>query len=230
MSRSREKSHEAGFTLIEAMASVAVMAAIVAALGTFSGQWLAHWRHGLVELQRADLLGLGIDRIAADVAAAEYVKENGNQDEPLFEGSPSSITFVRSAIEPGSRARLEIVQIAEVADGRGFAVVRARKPFAPSADTAPAGFVDPVVLVRAPFRVSFAYAGIDRTWIGAWKGNKRLPSAVRLTVHDSGKGHVLPESTAFPIRVTAPPQDESKTRPDSQPSALAAPTSAVQPP
>ena len=230
MRRSRGNSYEAGFTLIEAMASVAVMAAIVATIATLSGQWLPHWRHGLVELQRADLLSLGIERIAADVAAAEYVTANGDTEEPLFDGTPSSITFVRPAIGPGSRARLEIVRIAEIEDGRGFAIVRARKPFAPSADIAPAAFADPVVLVRAPFRVSFAYAGADRTWMGAWKGNKRLPDAVRLTVRDGANGRVLAASTAFALRVTAPPQDESKTRPDSQPSALAAPTSAVQRP
>jgi hypothetical protein len=68
-------------------------------------------------------------------------------------------------------ARLEIVRIAEIEDGRGFAIVLARRPFAPSpAGIAPAGFEDPVVLVRAPFRVSFAYAGADRTWRDAWEG------------------------------------------------------------
>lgn len=231
MSRSREHFGEAGFTLIEAMASVAVMGAIVATLATLSGQWLPHWRHGLVELQRADLLSLGIERIAADVAAAEYVTASGDADRPLFDGLPSSITFVRPAIGPGSQARLEIVRIAEIEDGRGFAIVRARRPFAPSpAGLSAEGFADPVVLVRALFRVSFAYAGTDRTWMDAWEGNKRLPSAVRLTVREGADGRVLAASTAFALRVTAPPQDASKNRPDSQPSALAAPTSAVQRP
>jgi general secretion pathway protein J len=227
MSSSCERSREAGFTLIEAMASVVVMGAIVAALGTLSGQWLPHWRHGLVELQRADLLSLGIERVAADVASAEYVSENGATEEPLFDGSPSSITFVRSAIGLGSRGRLEIVRIAEIEDRRGVAIVRTRKPFA---DIAAAGFVDPVVLVRAPFRVSFAYAGADRTWVDAWKGNKRLPNAVRLTVRDGPEGHLLAASTAVTLRVTAPPQDASKTHPDPQTSPLPAPTNLVQQP
>jgi general secretion pathway protein J len=230
MSRPRGHSHEAGFTLIEAMASVAVMAAIVAAVATLSGQWLPQWRHGLVELQRADLLSLGIERIAADVAAAEYVTANGDIKEPLFEGTSSSVTFVRPAIGPGSRTGLEIVRIAEVEDGRGFAIVRAQKPYAPSADGALAGFADPVVLIRAPSRVSFAYAGPDRTWTGVWQANKRLPAAMRLTVLDGAKGPVVKASTAFTLHVTAPPQDESKSRPDPQPSALADPTSAVQRP
>jgi general secretion pathway protein J len=230
MSRSREQSREAGFTLIEAMASVVVMGAIVAALGTLSGQWLPHWRHGLVELQRADLLSLGIERIAADVASAEYVRENGDTEEPLFDGGPSSITFVRPAIGPGSRGRLEIVRIAEIEDSRGIAIVRTRKPFAPSTSIAPAGLIDPVVLGRAPFRVSFSYAGPDRTWVGAWKGNRRLPNAVRLTVRDDQEGHLLAASTAFVLRVTAPPQDESKTHPDPQSLTLPASTNAVQQP
>jgi general secretion pathway protein J len=228
--RWRADSREAGFTLIEAMASVAVMAAIVGALATLSGQWLPHWRHGLAELQRDDLLSLGVERIAADVAAAEYIKVSGAADEPLFDGGPSSITFVRPAIGPGSQGRLEIVRIAEIESGRDFTIVRARKPFVPRADLSPAEFADPVVLIRAPFRVSFAYAGTDRQWTGSWTGSTRLPSAVSITVRDGAEGRILAASTAVTLHVTASPQDESKTATNSEPSALAAPTSAVQRP
>ena len=53
--------------------------------------------------------------------SAEYVRETGDTEEPLFDGGPSSITFVRPAIGPGSRGRLEIVRIAEIEDSRGIA-------------------------------------------------------------------------------------------------------------
>jgi len=212
MSRSGVKSCEAGFTLIEAMASVAVMAAIVAAMATIAGQWLPHWGRGLANLQRADLLGLGVERIAADVAAAEYVAPNGGVEDPLFDGLPSSVTFVRSAIGPNSPSGLETVRISEIEDGRSFSIVRVRAPFAPSLE--PVGltaFTDPVVLVRTPFRVIFAYAGADRRWRETWEGNKRLPDAVRLTVRNGAGGRVFAASTAVAIRVTAPAQDKSKT-------------------
>jgi general secretion pathway protein J len=228
MRRLRARSDEAGFTLIEAMASVAVMATVVATLATLSGQWLPHWRHGLAELQRAELLSLGVERVSADLAAAEYVNEGGAADGPLFDGTASSVTFVRSAIGPGSRGRLEIVRIAEIESGHGFALVRARKPFAPLADLAPAGFADPVVLVQTPVRVSFAYAGADRKWMGSWAGSARLPNAVLITPRDGADGRALAASTAVALHVTAPPQDESKT--GSRRSALAAPATGNQQP
>ncbi|MBV8662981.1 MAG: prepilin-type N-terminal cleavage/methylation domain-containing protein, partial [Hyphomicrobiales bacterium] len=40
---------EDGFSLIEALASVAVMAVILGALGLISGQWIPSWSRGLAE-------------------------------------------------------------------------------------------------------------------------------------------------------------------------------------
>ena len=164
-------------------------------------------------------MGLGIERIAADVAGAEYVTPNGQAENPLFDGLPSSVTFVRSAVGPNSPAGLETVRIAEIEDGGGFSIVRAKSSFAPSpAPVALTGFTDPVVLVRAPFRVSFAYAGSDRRWEETWEGNKRLPEAVRLSVRD-GRG--LAMSTVVMIRTTAPARDQTQTEASPQPPAAA---------
>ena len=131
MRRVVAERRDAGFTLIEAMASVAVTAAIVAALAMIAGQWLPRWGHGVAKLQRADLLSLGVERIVADIAAAEYVSANGDSDVPLFDGQPSSITFVRSAIGPDSPSRLETVRIAETVDDHRPAAIRFAAPFTP---------------------------------------------------------------------------------------------------
>ncbi len=204
MRRSRAGLGEAGFTLMEAMAAVAAMGAIVLAIAMIAGQWLPNWRRGFVEQQRADLLNLGLERIAADVAAAKYVSASGAAQEPLFDGERQSVTFVRSAIEPDAPSRLEIVRIAETVDSGGFAIVRTRAPFVLSTPGAPGSkFADPVVLVRAPFRLSFAYAGPDRNWTETWRGGKRLPDSMRVTVRDAEGGRVLAASTAVALRVTA---------------------------
>jgi general secretion pathway protein J len=213
MTRSHDASREAGFTLIEAMAAVAVMAVIVGALSTVAGQWLPHWGRGLSELQRADLLDFGIDRIAADVAATKYVSLDGDQ-KPLFDGTASSVTFVRSAIGPDSASSLETVRISQVPNGSSFAMVRAKARFTPSlAGAALVVLTDPVVLVRGPVHIFFAYAGPDRAWSDTWEGQKRLPDAVRITALDAG-GHVLGASTAIALRVTAPAEDKAKTGAD----------------
>ena len=45
----------------------------------------------------------------------------------------------------------------------------------------------PVVLLRAPFRLSFAYAGPDRVWKSTWQEADKLPAMIRLTVRDAGQ-------------------------------------------
>jgi len=195
--------NEAGFTLLEAIAGVAAMAAIVAALSLISGQWMPTWRHGFEDLQSAERLGMGLDRITADVSAAEYVTLDANAQGPVFEGLPSSATFVRTAIGPNAAPGLEFVQIAETPDAHGGAMVRSSAPFLPG--NSHPSFGHPVALIRAPFRISFAYEGPDRVWQETWTQNPHLPNAVRVTVRDAKTGVVLAASTAVLVKVTAAP-------------------------
>lgn len=197
----------AGFTLLEAMLSVALMAVIVGALATVTAEWLPNWRRGFADLQHADLLSLGLSRTADDISAAEFVTPNNSTSQPLFEGNELSVHFVRSAIGPDSQPHLEVVRIAETVDDRGFALVRTRAPFTPLAPGASVAtgyaFSDPVVLVRAPFRISFAYSGPTRIWLNSWGADRLLPRAVRITVRDGRSDQVLAASTAVLVKVTA---------------------------
>ena len=190
---------QAGFTLLEALASVAVMAAILTGLAMVAGQWLPNWRHGFLALQNADLIGLSLDRIEEDVASAEYARLDGGQGAPLFRGEADAVTFVRQAIGPGATPRLEIVKIGETKTRQGLEVERSRASFAPGAIGA---FRDATTLLRPPFRLAFAYSGPDGHWDAVWKGGN-LPRAVRLTVQTEGGAVVA--STAFMLKVTAAP-------------------------
>jgi general secretion pathway protein J len=207
MKRANSDSLVAGFSLIEAMAALALTAIIIMALSSVAGQWLPNWRRGFVELQRADLLGVGLERLVDDLSAAEYVTRSGGAPAPLFEGDASSVMFVRSAIGPDAYPHLEIVRMAEIKEDRGLAMVRTRARFAPTAPRAPAqaiAFGDPVTLIRVPFHISFAYAGPDRVWLPSWKGREQLPEAVRISVRDTVANRVLAASTVARVRVTAP--------------------------
>jgi general secretion pathway protein J len=207
MKRANSDSLVAGFSLIEAMAALALTAIIILALSSVTGQWLPNWRRGFVNLQRADLLGVGLERVVDDLSAAEYVTPSAGAPAPLFEGDGSSVVFVRSAIGPDAYPHLEIVRLAEIKEDRGLAMVRTRARFAPTAPGAPAqaiAFGDSVTLIRAPFHISFAYAGPDRLWLSSWKGREQLPEAVRISVRDTVANRVLSASTVARVRVTAP--------------------------
>jgi general secretion pathway protein J len=205
MTRPKSDAIVRGFSLIEATAAVALTATIVISLSSVAGQWLPNWSRGFVGLQRADLLSTGLELLAQDISAAEYITQSAD-GAPLFEGEVSSVVFVRSAIGPNTYPHLEVVRIAEAKDDRGLALTRTRAPFAPRAREAQAqsfAFGDPVALIRAPFQVSFAYAGPDRVWVASWIGREQLPDAVRITVHDAASNGKLAVSTAVRLRVTA---------------------------
>jgi general secretion pathway protein J len=206
----RSRPDIAGFTLIEALISTVLMASILSALAVITAQWMPNWNHGFARVQQSELASRGLERIVADLSAAEFIPPTGNANAnangPLFYGEALSVTFVRSAVGPNTRPGLEFVQMGETADARGLAVVRTRAPYFPIPATglAQLRFIDPVVLLRAPYRVSFAYAGADRVWQQSWRGAQKLPAAVRVTVRDAATSQLLAVSTATIVHVDAP--------------------------
>lgn len=223
MRRAAGDRGSAGFTLFEALIATALMGLIMGALATLTAQWLPNWNRGLLQVQRNEKVAVALDRLVADLSAAEYVFPNREIKQPLFEGGELAVTFVRSAIGPNTRPGLEIVRISETADALGRVLVRTRAPFhplpigTPSLDVLP--FADPVVLLRHPFRVVFAYAGKDGNWSSTWQGTNELPSAVRFVVRDAVTEQALAVSTATRIHVDLPapePANERLVDPDEE--------------
>ena len=195
---------ESGFTLLEVLLATLLMTVILAALATVTAQWLPNWNRGIVRVQRAERLAIGLERALADLSVAEMVPMSGDGKRPLFEGSELSVTFVRTAVGPNIRPGLEIIRLMEKADAQGLALVRERAPFSPMPADAQIRFADQVVLIRAPFRVTFAYAGPDQVWQPSWRDQVQLPSMVRVSVRDTGTGQVLAVSSAAIVHVNAP--------------------------
>jgi len=193
-------SGSAGFTMIEMLVAMLLMAMIVGALTTVTAQWLPGWGYGFSRLQRTELMAIGLDRIARDLADTAFVTADRKSKTPFFDGAALSVVFVRPAINPNARGGLEVVRISESADQQGHFVLRTTARFAPGEVSAgQINFANPVVLMRAPYRLSFAYAGKDRVWKAGWHDEKGLPSAVRLSVRDAATDRALPASTVVDI-------------------------------
>jgi general secretion pathway protein J len=200
----RTIADEAGFTLIEVLMATLLMTVILGALATVTAQWLPNWNRGMAHVQRAERLAIGIERIAADLSVAEMIPLNAAARMPLFEGAELSVTFVRTAVGPNARPGLEIIRLIEKADDQGLALVRERAPFAPMPADAQIRFADQVVLIRSPFRVTFSYAGPDQVWQPAWRGQRQLPDAIRISIRDIATGRVLAVSSAAIVHANAP--------------------------
>jgi general secretion pathway protein J len=202
----RGRNGVAGFTLIEALVATALTAMILVALATITAQWMPNWNRGMTRVQRDEDLALGLDRLVADLAAAEFIPASRQALKPLFDATSQSVTFVRTAFSPNALADLEIVRFAEVKGANGPDLVRTRAPFAPEGDSnrERPHFTDPVVLVRAPYRISLSYAGADRVWRDTWRQEAQLPKAIRLTVRDATTRRALAASTATLLHVELP--------------------------
>jgi general secretion pathway protein J len=199
-----------GFTLFEALIAVALMGLILSILATVTAQWIPNWRAGFGRLQTAALAGLALDRLTSDLAAAEFIAPIG-QVKPLFFGSATEVTFVRSPIGPRptrgpAPTGLEIIRYADSADQGGL--VRSRIPFSPltaaAANSPDFEFSDASLLLRAPLKVSFGFAGRDRIWTESWSDETTLPSAVRITLRNAASDEILAISTAALVHINAP--------------------------
>jgi general secretion pathway protein J len=229
----RRPSDIAGFTLIEALIAATLMGMVLIAMGAITAQWLPGWNRGFMRVQRSERFAVTLNRLASDLAASEFITPNRESKLPIFEGTAYAVTLVRSAVGPNTQGGLEVVRIAEATDRQGTALLRMRAPFAPfglgevSADQL--SFTDPVVLLRAPFRVSFSYSAGDGSWSDTWHNAGQLPAVVRFLVRDSTTGRTLAISSAAIIHVELPADCVAGTSPASGPQSSPAAGGAASP-
>jgi general secretion pathway protein J len=207
---SQEQAHGGteGFTLLEALVATLLMTFIFAALAAVTAQWLPNWNRGFIAMQRVELTATGLDRLTDDLAEAEFVSAGVTSAAPLFDGEELSVIFVRSKLEPNAGRGLEVVRIAEIGDDSGPALVRSTAPLptgsGQSPDIGSLEFANPVVVIRPPYRVSFAYSGADRVWRDTWHGQSELPRAVRMKVRDNATSRLLTVTTTTSIHAELP--------------------------
>jgi general secretion pathway protein J len=211
-SLAKRRTGEGGFTLIETLVALALMGLVLSALANLTAQWLPNWNRGFERIQRSELIGIALQRIGADLAAAEYVPANRGERRPIFDGSELAVTFVRTALGPNAGSGLDVVRVGETTERQGFVTVRSRTPFRPlplgSSLSEQLHFGEPVLLLRSPFRLSFAYAGQDRVWKGSWHDADKLPAAIKLTIRDAASERILAISTVTPVHIDASAQGD----------------------
>lgn len=197
------RADRAGFSLVEVLVAMALCGLVLGALAMVTAQWLPAWQRGLGRVQQSELLGLALDRMAADLALAQFVPAVRGGTKPLFQGEADRVVFVREALGPNARPGLEVVELAPA--GGSMALARRAAAYGPGEDAQDLPpFGPPVGLLRAPFRVGLSYAGRDAVWRDGWSDAEELPRAVRLVVRDGKGGRALAVSTAVVIRAELP--------------------------
>jgi general secretion pathway protein J len=196
--------NERGFTLVETLVALALMALVLSALANITAQWLPNWNRGFDRIQRSEMIGVTLQRVADDLASAEFVPAGSDEQRPLFYGTEQSVIFVRTALGPNAGPGLDVVHLSETTDRAGSATVRSRTLFRPLSAKSPLSdqlhFGEPVLLFRAPYRLSFAYAGEDQEWQSSWRDPDKLPAKIRLTVRDEASTRAISTVTSVHVQ------------------------------
>jgi general secretion pathway protein J len=191
----------AGFTMIEALLAILLVGIILGALATVTGQWLPNWSRGMLGLQGVERIGVGMQRMLSDISGAEMIPTEADAKTVFFDGTQHAVTFIRSAVGPNARPGLEIVSLAENVDDQGLAMIRQRAPFLAMSPENRIRFGEPVVLIQAPFRVYFSYAGPDGSWQQDWRSQSQLPQKIQISIRDASTGRRVSFSEAGLVHV-----------------------------
>jgi general secretion pathway protein J len=201
--RRHRRRKNAGFTLMEALLGILLLGIILGSLATVTGQWIPNWNRGMAGLQRVERISVSMQRMVSDISSAEAVPAEADTKTALFEGTQHAVTFVRSAIGLNAKPGLEIVRLSESLDDGGLAMIRQHAAFSPMSPDTRVRFTDTVVLIKAPYRVYFSYAGPDEVWQQDWSSQPQLPRRIRISIRDASTGRSASFSEAGIVRVNA---------------------------
>ena len=203
--RGRER---AGFTLIEALAALAITSLVVLSCGALLRESGYFFDRGTRAIDETERFAWAINRLRRDFASARFVAEAGAKTSAAaFAGQPEKVMFVAAGRE-ASRDD-ELVEYAVEPTEGGEQLVRRRAAWpGPSSHLSDIEPQDPVVMLRGPFSIAFVYAQAQPdgalVWRDEWSGGDGLPHAVRVKLIDLASGADFLAADEFLIRADAP--------------------------
>jgi prepilin-type N-terminal cleavage/methylation domain-containing protein len=217
MTRVAKNNRRAGFTLIEALAALAVGSVIIIATAALIHDVARHFDRGTRGAQERERLMLAVERLAQDFNSARFVgwTTEGRAaaafvGEPATADRPAKVAFVGNAgIMAGPQGE-EVVTLTVEPAGEVTRLVRRRAawtgPRTRLEDISPQ---DAVVLVEGAMDIAFAFGRIASggalEWSESWISQSTLPRLVRLILRDRTTGSDLLGEADFVVRADAPP-------------------------
>jgi len=224
VTRRAQAGAAAGFTLLELLIGVVVLALLMAML--FGGLRLASHQveSRTARLDRAARIALVqsfMRRSLADARPLEVEARRGGLDGAVaalaFDGSAEEVEFVATAPESAQSGGLDLVGIGLVRQGAAGTALSLRvRPYDAGAGGASAPLRE-TILLKGVGRAQFAYFGVSSgeaapRWHESWREAPYLPALVRLSLTLSG-GETVPDLVVA-VRLSQDPSLWSGTAPD----------------
>ncbi|ACL56775.1 PulJ/GspJ family protein [Methylobacterium nodulans] len=205
----RERDAIAGFSLVEVLATLAVGAAILAALASFVSLLTRQADRVAVGAQMREVVGQNLGMLAQAVARAERLRWAGTPPRFVFAGTSETLLFALDRRDAAG-IRTQVIEIRSVAGAEGGAFEWREGSFDPGlTDVAQVSFGAARSLPIGDATLRFAYVtpGTPRTpeiLTDDWPASDALPDAVRLALIDRRSGEIR-STLRVPLLVGAEP-------------------------
>lgn len=195
--KSARSVSNAGFSLIETLAALAIAGAVFAVISEFSGRLLLNWNRSESTISVMEMLSRGLGRMGTDLTLALPMTPPGTDGSiAYFSGDATRLTFVAATgFGVGDRG-LELLDFSMVDNKDDFYLVRQRAPVS----NPPSQFKDPVMLLHGRMQVRFSFRDRDGRFVDTWSKRPDMPSAVGVQVIGAS-GPIFPRPLIFPVPV-----------------------------
>jgi hypothetical protein len=229
MARAQTRARRSGFTLIEALAMLAITSVIMVGMTALIHDVARNFDRGTRGATNGERLLLAVERLAQDFGSARFVVWNSKNGpavaftaDPASDDGSTKVVFVGSAGVMSGPQGDEVVILTVERDDGVTRLVRRRAPWTGSRmraeDVIPG---DPVVLIEGQVDIAFVFARIGPNgaleWSESWTRPEAVPRFVRLLLRDRESGRDLLGETDFVVRADAP---AACGRPDANPGCL----------
>ena len=195
-----------GFTLIEMLVSLAVMAVILVLIGGALRVMGRNWDANAGRIETLDMVSRAFDLLARDAANLQRITRPSGSPAYLFSGMADTLAFV--ALEPPQPGEAGLYFIAYTAEPNGAAaeLIRSRAIYRAGMDRFPGATpANRVPLLAGPYVYRFAYgiSGAKQSWSADWTLANRLPDLIRLQVLDRDGGRAFGPPMIVRLRADA---------------------------
>lgn len=216
------KSTAAGFTLLEVLASLVLLALLL--VGVYSGIRTATHsvNSGTATITRIDQIRSAQQFLRRELAQSmlQPIGRTERGEDIFFVGNPHEMRYVSPL--PGYLGKLgpQLQQLKLVDDGKQGMRLELSLALLPPDGKPPQPLGDPQVLMDHLSQGSFDYRGVDAqaqplAWSGTWADGRRLPQLVRIKLQ-TDRGYAWPELDvplrASPLDNAAAPSVLSRLR------------------